>query len=957
MLCARGGTAAPTFVVPHFPVWALWIALLLLSAEANAQRSYFRLYDQDYGLNFGEIAALAQDQQGFLWIGAHRGLIRFDGRSFVHWAPAQLDEVVSQIIYGPDDQLLVRSATGLGFRRIARGLDPLPGPDGQPLRTLNSFDFTTNGRLWAVVGAELWQRDPNSRWSRVDRGIPGDETPRHVVALGNDVVVLTDAAAWMLRGDDAAQLLLRAKDLWFATGGGAQPVWLATHFGRGFWRVDSAGAQALDRLDARALDLRVRGDTVWLALDRQLVAYEADGRVRRMGIADGVPSGGPLLVDHENSLWLGTFVGLLQFPEPDTWQWGEAEGLPSAHTYSVAAGGDMLFVSAWTGLAHLDVRSGHEFAIDYSAADVGTVCVLDGAGIWASDRTHLLRWRDDRFQRIAEFPSPAALGACAADAGESIWFATSQGLLRLLPGTAVPQRVTLTPPGAPDQIWLDADNTLRAIEGDSICRLTVVDATTAKREACRSLAPAIVINSVAQIASHRTWIAANNGVFEFDGERTVRLPGNHLLEGGIIQSLTPAPSGGWWAAGPGALLRIEACNPCAAGWEIRETPEQWQGLPGNSAIQARETGDGDLWIAGNRGVWRVPRAVRAAPERPPVIVAVRARVDAAERSLESPLEMSARAHRVELEFAALSFRDRSLLRFRSRLAGHGEWSAPTRSPVLQFAALSPAAYRAEMAASLDGEHWSVVPAAIEFTVRPPWYRRWWARLSFIAIGLAIATWIYRLRVAALLRVERERTRIAMDLHDELGTGLGSIGMLAGVAARDDLDAGERKRIAREIASVSGLLGTGLRSLVWSLRTGRAGIAELGAQIADHARRLFPGDTPRLSVHLPAQASAAPLPPEVRQNVLLFALEALHNIARHAHAQQAVLTLRALDSGGLCLNVEDDGCGFDPQADSIGAGLESMRRRAKAIGASFTLDSARGQGTRIRLEWPRGRRIA
>jgi len=306
------------------------------------------------------------------------------------------------------------------------------------------------------------------------------------------------------------------------------------------------------------------------------------------------------------------------------------------------------------------------------------------------------------------------------------------------------------------------------------------------------------------------------------------------------------------------------------------------------------------------------------------------------------LQLSAHARRLELEFAALSFRDRPLLRFRSRLSGHGEWSAPTRSPVLQFAALSPGAYRAEMAASLDAEHWSEVPAAIEFTVRPPWYRTWWARLFFIVLILGIATWIYRLRVAALLRVERERTRIAMDLHDELGTGLGSIGMLAGVAARDDLEVGERKRIAREIASVSGLLGTGLRSLVWSLRTGHAGIAELGAQIADHARRLFPGDTPRLSVQLPAQVSGAPLPPEVRQNVLLFALEALHNIARHAHAQQATLTLRVLDTGGLCLSVDDDGSGFDPNADSTGAGLESMRRRAAAIGARFTIRNASGK---------------
>ena len=94
--------------------------LVLLSAEALAQRSYFRLYDQDYGLDVGEIVALVQDGDGFLWIGSHRGLVRFDGRTFVPWGQDEVDEVVSQLIYGPDDELLIRTATGRGLRRTAQ---------------------------------------------------------------------------------------------------------------------------------------------------------------------------------------------------------------------------------------------------------------------------------------------------------------------------------------------------------------------------------------------------------------------------------------------------------------------------------------------------------------------------------------------------------------------------------------------------------------------------------------------------------------------------------------------------------------------------------------------------------------------------------------------------------------------------------------------------------------------
>jgi len=286
-----------------------------------------------------------------------------------------------------------------------------------------------------------------------------------------------------------------------------------------------------------------------------------------------------------------------------------------------------------------------------------------------------------------------------------------------------------------------------------------------------------------------------------------------------------------------------------------------------------------------------------------------------------------------------------------------DWSKPSRDPFLQFAALEPGAYRAEMAASLDGEHWSEPAAAVDFRVLPPWYRTWWSRLLLLALLIALAALVYRLRVAALLRVERERTRIAMDLHDELGTGLGSIGVLAGLAAGDGLDIGERRRLAGEIANLSSLLGSGLRSLVWSLRSGRAGLSELGAQIADHARRLFPDDKQQLAVQLSSDAGDVPLPPQVRRNVLLFALEALHNVARHSRATRVAVALQPSGSGGLRLTIEDDGCGFDSTQPSTGAGLESMRRRAAAIGASLSLDSARGRGTRIALDWTGAGRIA
>ena len=919
--------------------------LVLASAGAHAQRSYFTLYDQDSGLNVGEIAALAQDDAGFLWIGAHRGLLRFDGRNFVPWAPDKLDEVVYQLLHGPGDVLLVRAASGRGWQRTVDGLEPLTGPDGHQIVSLDSFDFDRDGRLWAVIGGVLWRRDAAAQWRRVDHRIPGTEKITRVFSAGDAVVVLTDAAAWRV-DDQAAHELLRAPDLWFVTRDRSDGIWIAAHFSAGLWRIDASGVHKLDRPGGRALDLRLRGTTVWLSLDRQLVEYDSAGASRAITTADDLPSGGPLLVDRENSLWLGTFVGLLQFPQPDTWQWNESNGLPSEHAYAVVEHDEWVFATTWSGLAHW--KAGAKFTLDFPPYG-GIICSDVTHGILTSDGKHLMRWNGERFESVADWSKPRVVAACLAD-GDDILMATSAGVSRYSPRDRTLRDMSSS--DGIDQLWRDSAGDMYAATNDRVCRVAVGMADFAMADvamdSCTAFPTVARANSVAQISAHETWISANDGIFGFDGEHVSRLPGNRLIEGGVASMLAPSRDGDWWLSGSGVLLRVHPCGGCDGNWQVREAPGRWQGLPGNSAIAVSENERGDLWIAGNRGIWRVPHDAREGPQRMPNVVPVRVSIDGADQRIAASLEIKPDAHRIELEFAALSYRDRSLLRFRSRLHENGEWSAPTRSPILQFAALEPDDYRAEMAASLDGDHWSATTGLVHFRVLPPWYRTLWAQALFLFAIVCAAAWLYRLRVTALLRVERERTRIAMDLHDELGSGLGSIGMLAGVAARDDVDSGEARKLVREIADLSGLLGSGLRSLVWSLRSGRAGIAELGTQIADHARRLFPGDLPQLSVRLPAAPSSAPIAPELRRHVLLFALEALHNTARHAHAKHVALALDSDVGGGLKLTIEDDGRGFEAGEKTGGTGLESMRRRADAIGARMDVDTQRGRGTRIVL---------
>lgn len=927
----------------------IWVLLLGCVTPSFAQQSYFRLYDQTAGLNVGEVVALAQDDTGFLWLGTHRGLVRFDGHNFVAWAHPEVDELVDRLAYGPNDDLIAVTFDGRAWQRRSDTLEALRGPRGTPVVDLQSLDFDREGNLWAIIGHALWRRDRAHRWQRVDSGIPSGETPQIVRAVGASIIVLTQDAAWRLHDHASADLVLREPDIGAAAGNGAV-LWLARKRGGGLWKIDATGTHEMASPANRLIDVQMRRNTLWLAYDTKLVAIESNGRQRTIGAADGLPSGGPLLVDRDDSLWLGTFTGLVQFPEPDTWHWSVRDGLPWPHARAVAEMHGDIWISTWNyGLARIDPDDGALSRIDAHT----NICSPEGTTIWATLGDTLATWQQTRFVPVGAVPAGTHLWRCADDNGDH-WFSDENGhLLRLRAHTSNAAVVTIDGGESADLIWSDA-GTLYFANRAHVCRLHVRDHDTAAPEDCVATAHPRNWTSQIAIAPNLRWLAAfPAGVYAFDGTHLRELHGSEPIEGGSINTVSKAANGDVWLSGTGVLERVRPCiETCAADWNVLETPGLWQGLPGNAGAAVLETANGDLWIAGNRGVWRIPQRARSAPRGTPTIVPIAAHIDAQMRRLGDPLQLLPSNHRLELEFAALSYRDRSLLRFRSRVGDEGGWSAPTPESRLQFAALEPGSYHAEMSASLDGVDWSA-PASVAFRVLPPWYRTGWAYFLFALGVILVVALIYHLRVSALLRVESERTRIAMDLHDEIGSGLGSIGMLAGAAARTAANDAEHQRIAREIAEISGLLGSGLRSLVWSLRSGKTDVAELGEQVADHARRLFPEEPPRLSLRMPEGASSIRLAPEIRRHLLLLALEALHNVARHARAENVQVSL-GIEDRNLVLSIEDDGVGFDDARDASGSGLESMRRRAEAIHAHIELSSAPGRGTRVCLTCPLAR---
>ena len=151
----------------------------------------------------------------------------------------------------------------------------------------------------------------------------------------------------------------------------------------------------------------------------------------------------------------------------------------------------------------------------------------------------------------------------------------------------------------------------------------------------------------------------------------------------------------------------------------------------------------------------------------------------------------------------------------------------------------------------------------------PWYATPWAIALAILLLAGLGWTVHRARVAHVVALERQRTRIAMDLHDEVGSGLASVGILSGVLATDGLRAYARRRTAVDIATAAENLGHALSDIVWSLDPHAATLDELASRLTEHGERLTADANLELHTRFPVRWPDELVDVTVRRNVLLI----------------------------------------------------------------------------------------
>jgi signal transduction histidine kinase len=521
-------------------------------------------------------------------------------------------------------------------------------------------------------------------------------------------------------------------------------------------------------------------------------------------------------------------------------------------------------------------------------------------GLWVGTESGMLLSGDGPFQNVAEVQlapalrGKAILGLCEGP-GHTLWIGSDGGGLGCLTGNLC--LVWDTRDGLLDDVVSgvveDAEANIWLIVPQGLCRLSS-NAVAAALTGRGTLKPKLLFETDA--GPDRT---LNQG-----WPRAVR-----------------SPEGRLWFATASGLVGIDT-----HGWEVEKPAPQVH----VEAIYVNNT----LW----------PRAGT---------------------SVAGPVNFPAGLHSLEFQATALSFEAPEKIRFRHKLDGFdSDWVEMGPERTVQYGRLPSGAYTFHVTACNAEGVWNDHGASVAFIIPAPLWRAPWALALYSLAATSVATGTVRLvshrrlrkRLAGLEQqqaMERERMRIARNMHDDIGSKLTKISFLSERLKVESAPAGPVGEKIDSIAATSRELLKTLDEMVWAVNPHNDTLEQLASYLGQYASEYFQNTSVECALSVQRELPSWNVSAEFRHNVFLAFEESLSNVLKHSRASRVEVQIY-IERETLCIRVRDNGLGFAPEARNghgpAGSrnGLTNMRQHLADVGGSCLIQSQPGQGASVEL---------
>jgi signal transduction histidine kinase/ligand-binding sensor domain-containing protein len=954
-----------------------------------------RVWELEDGMPDHHVSCITRTDDGYLWFTTFSGLVRFDGVRFQLMGKSELPGLPSpwvSPVFAASDRTLWLGLDQGGMARWDRHgpvrsvLPVQPRPTSASWST--SFAEDATGGVWFGSGHD-------AKVFRSKDGALTRFTPAEGVPSGSRVLVCSSAGGTVWCCTDAG--IARFDGAAFAavegTGPGAKRI--ARRASGGIWAVSGAKLQALsdDGTRSPVADLEAplsgtsithiledRDGNLWIGTTSSGLFRFREGSLEKVATSLGHISA--LAEDDEGTLWVGTWGGglnrltrrrfFIHQPRPEAEEVGLASICADAKSqiWAVDQRGKLAVKSSGPGRSF-------ETPAGWPPQEYARVVHADASGdVWIGTSSGLIRWNGEDFIRE---PLHAEVQALRADDEGGLLAATAHDVFRSGPnGFQVLPKET----GTKDVRALAKDDAGRIWFGTRDGRVFFSDQGRITQVA---LPDAELDWSVRFILPEgdRVWIGTLlGGLYCWWDGRATRLPADPALPLAEIRSLFIQPAGNgktqgaspddefWFGTAQGlfSTSRREIERRLVGGEEPEIAAKRHgfnEGLPNLEFMTGGENGvaktpDGHLWFATNRGaleVRPVPRQVRGGPRK---VIIESAHLDGKFKRPDGTggLELPPKPGLLRIRYTLPELVSPEQVRFRYRLTDgrDGEWNLAGSAREAAFAGLAPGKYHLEIAAAVGSGPWLPGTASMDFTVRPAW----WQTLSFktaLILALVAAVWsLVMLRARAKIRrlrqqraVERERTRIARDMHDEIGANLTYIASSSRLALLDDpaVTGGHLEEIAKTARETVDALD----EIVWAVNPRYDSLAGTIEYLGKLALRMTAPSGMKCELDLPDEIPDLPFSADARHHLLLAVKEALHNAVKHSSGTKVHL-LVTMNHGELKVVIEDDGAGFSPDSARAGSnGLRNMRERMAALGGRIEFETPVPNGARVVLHLP------
>lgn len=849
-------------------------------------------FDSTQGLAPGLTLNITEGRQGEMWVASAGGVSRIAGSTVRAWPNAQLGGQLLGVAIGRDGQVV--AATSTGFCQMSSG-----APDC--------------ARVRMPAGAEHFTIDLNGRWW------VGTPTGLYAVQAPAEAPCVEGC----FRGRHVSRLLAEsdgALTVGFLTGG------VATIGGPGP-DVSVLPADGMPPHPVAGI-ARDREGSLWLATDVSGLLQVKAPRVitiptlgtQAMSIAEGV----------DGAMWAGSRCAPVATLQGDRFIVNARVGLAGSCALSVLAtrAGDVWVGTEAHGLFRWDGQRLERF--DASSGVESSVPALyeDSRGVvWVATTNHVHQYVNGRLSRplgVADGLAGGAVVSFAEDHTRRVWVASNShgltlwenGRFRPVPEVVLPTRhISALRVDSRGDLWIGtADQGLWRLRRDGVEQIGLAE----------GLGDTLVALILEDEDGH-IWTSTTRGIVRFDRQR-------------IAGDIQP----GVWLD-PLVINRVDG---------MRET----EGMGGGFDPSGLRTGDGRLWFSTIAGFVVIdPRRFPSNRTEPPIVIES-ALIDGEVGGFDAggALRVPAGTEAIEITYTALSLAAPAQVRFRYRLAGADQsWHDVGGRRTAFYNRLRPGDYTFEVLATNSDGLWASAPAQLKVVVAPFLWQRTSVQVAGALLVLSLTgTLGHRLaKTRARRRLEelereqaltRERTRIARDLHDDLGSRLAQIALIAQTGSSAPLD---------RIASTAREAMQTMDELVWSVNAKNDTVESFAGYVAEFAEEHLSLADLRVRLHFQPDLGTRQLSADTRRHLFLAFKEAVHNVVKHARASEVRVHL-SVDAATLVLEVIDDGCGMPAgAARGMGNGLQNIRTRVEAVGGRVTFETRRDGGTTVRFVVP------